>query len=110
MEPEMLDRVVANGLAFDLALSVWVLQHCPNLDIEIERIFQALRPGGVLFAVDMKHRAIPTDKGWVHDGRNVFEHLSTKFELIQQLPYDYEGAPEQLRQNAWLGFFRKLAT
>lgn len=107
ISPAMLDKSTSSGLRFDLALSVWVLQHCPNLEIEVSRIYNALRPGGVLFVVDMNHRAIPTNQGWVADGKNVFDVISTCFELIQKLPFNFPGAPEDLQKSAWLGFFRK---
>ena len=107
VSPEVFDKLIDGGARFDLATSIWVLQHCPNLELEVMRIFNALKPGGVLFVADMSHRAIPTDQGWVHDGKEVFPELIKCFELIQKIPYSYEGAAESLRQNAWLAFFRK---
>jgi 2-polyprenyl-3-methyl-5-hydroxy-6-metoxy-1,4-benzoquinol methylase len=107
VSPEGLDKFLQNGLRFDLALATWVLQHCPNLEIDIQRIASALRPGGVLIVADLNHRAIPTDRGWVHDGKNVFTELLKNFELIQKIPYSFTGAPESLRNGAWLGLFRK---
>lgn len=69
--PEMLDTLVQErGLLFDRAIAVWVLQHCPHVEDDIQRIREGLRTGGKLFVLNERGRCVPTDKGWIHDGKN----------------------------------------
>jgi cyclopropane fatty-acyl-phospholipid synthase-like methyltransferase len=108
LSPQALDAATRNGMRFDLALSVWVLQHCPNLDAEIKRLFLSLRTGGVLFVVDMNHRAIPThDAGWLDDGKSVKQSLLTHFALLEEMRFAAPHSPTNLQQIAWIGLFQK---
>lgn len=68
-------------LKFDLALAIWVLQHCDDVKSDIERIHSVLQKnqfvggvniGGSLFVLNDHRRIVPTDKaGWVDDGQDV---------------------------------------
>ncbi len=109
--PLMLDAATLAGQQLDLALSVWVLQHCPELQTEIDRLHAALKPGGLLFVVDMQHRAIPTlSDGWVHDGLHVESALLTRFDCVQKIPFASPHAPANLLNSAWIGLFQKTST
>lgn len=70
--PEMFDRVAA-GTTFDLALSVWVLQHTFRPSDDVGRIRKALRvPGGGFFLVNNVQRRVPTKEAvWTDDGVDV---------------------------------------
>jgi cyclopropane fatty-acyl-phospholipid synthase-like methyltransferase len=108
LSPSALDAAVSVGMRFDLAMSVWVLQHCPDLPKEILRLAQALRPGGVLFVVDMHHRAIPThDEGWINDGVSVHQALLKQFELVKTSAFAAPQSPSGLQNSAWIGLFQK---
>lgn len=107
ISPTMLARLSTDGLEFDLALSIWVLQHCCDLEGDADKIIKALKPGGGLFIVDMNHRAIPTDQGWINDGKSVFNYISKHLTLVKRYKYDFANAPANLVQNAWIGYFRK---
>jgi SAM-dependent methyltransferase len=107
LSPTALDAATSSGMRCDLALSVWVLQHCPDLDVEIQRIQAALRPGGLLFVVDMQHRAIPTyETGWAQDDKNVEQALSSRFKLLHREPYSAPIAPANLLETAWIGLYQ----
>ena len=70
--PEMLDTLLACGLRFDAAVSVWVLQHCHQPEQDIALIRAALEPGAKLLVVNNERRAVPTrEEGWVDDGVDV---------------------------------------
>lgn len=107
MTPTMLDQLVGIGVKADCVLAVWILQHCFDLDAEVERIYKTLNKGGIVGIADMRHRAIPTNQGWRSDGKNVKETLSRFFTLIQQYPYNAPNAPQNLRDNAYIAFFQK---
>ncbi len=111
ISPQMLDASMVSGQRFDLALSVWVLQHCPDLNTEIHRLHTALKPGGLLFVVDMQHRAIPTvADGWVDDGLRVEPALNERFNCLQRIPFAAPNSPNNLLQSAWIALFQKPST
>lgn len=107
MTPTMLDQLVGIGVKADFVLAVWILQHCLDLEAEVERIYKMLNKGGIVGIADMRHRAIPTNQGWVNDGKNVKETLSRYLTLIQQYPYNPPDTPQNLRENAYVAFFQK---
>jgi len=77
--PAMLDVLAERGVAFDLALSIWVLQHCSEPAIDISRIAHAVVPKGGLFVVNQTTRAVPTFDGWIDDRVDVSALLSRDF-------------------------------
>jgi SAM-dependent methyltransferase len=91
--PPMLDLLIARGLRVELALSIWVLQHVARPAPDIRRIRDALRPGGGLFVANNVRRAVPTDRGWAHDGLDIRAMLATEFEETWSgtLPQDVGG-------------------
>lgn len=107
MTPAMFDQLVGIGIRADCVLAVWTLQHCFDLDLEVERINRVLNRGGVVGIADMRHRAVPTNQGWINDGKNVKETLSRYFTLIQQYSFSPPNAPQNLRDNAYIAFFQK---
>lgn len=108
VNPIVADSMVRKGMRWDLAMAVWVLQHCPDLDAEVLRLYNALTSGGLLFVVDMDHRAIPTtDAGWIDDQRSVFDCVCAQFSLVRQQRFDDPHAPPNLRQSAWVALFQK---
>lgn len=65
------------NLQFDLALSIWALQHVRNLEFEVDRIARSLKPSGKLFIVNEKRRFLPTAEGsWADDGLNIRKILA----------------------------------
>jgi 2-polyprenyl-3-methyl-5-hydroxy-6-metoxy-1,4-benzoquinol methylase len=107
MTPAMLDQLVGIGVKADCVLAIWVLQHCLDMEAEVERIYKCLNKGGIVGVVNMRHRAIPTNQGWINDGKNVKDALTRFFTLIQQYPYNPPNAPKNLRENAYVAFFQK---
>jgi len=70
--PEMLGLLTGAGLRFDLAISVWVLQHCLRPADDIGLVRDGLRSSGRLFVVNNVHRAVPSrEGGWISDGIDI---------------------------------------
>jgi len=107
MTPAMFDQLVGIGVKADCVLAVWVLQHCFDLEAEVERIYRALNKGGVVGIVDMRHRAVPTNQGWKDDGKSVKDALTRRFALTQQYPYSPPNAPKDLQDTSYVAFFQK---
>ena len=104
---EGLAALVAGGLRYDAALSVWVLQHCLDPAQEIDRIAAGLAVGGLFFVVDMTHRAVPTDQGWVNDGQSIMGLLDQRLERLAVEAYAAPDAPPDLLRSGWIGWWRK---
>jgi len=78
--PEMLDRLITQGVRADAAISVWVLQHCFAPAEDVERLRSALVHSGRLLIVNNRARAVPTvEANWVHDGIDIQEVLGARF-------------------------------
>jgi len=71
---------------FDFAITVWVLQHCEDPILEVQKIKQSLKSGGRLFCANNKFRCIPTwykdEFFWSEDGINVQKLLHSNFKII----------------------------
>jgi SAM-dependent methyltransferase len=80
--PDMLDRMIVQGLRVTHAYACWVIQHCLAPDTDLARIDSALASNGKLFVLNANHRCVPTDRGWVSDGISVEELLTRRFERI----------------------------
>jgi SAM-dependent methyltransferase len=106
--PEMLDELVARGLVCDAALAVWVLQHCPRLADDIVRIARTLKSGGDLFVVNQRVRAVPTERGWLDDGLDVFGLLRSTFEVRSEGPLTAAHTTDVIARIASWAAFRRL--
>lgn len=72
-------------LPFDLALSIWALQHVYNLQQAIDTVTDSLMLGGKLFIVNEKRRALPTAEGfWADDGLDIRKMLSKQLKLVRE--------------------------
>jgi SAM-dependent methyltransferase len=80
--PASLTLLISGGLRVDIAVSIWVLQHCLRPAEDIELLRRAIKPGGSLFVMNNLHRAVPTlEKGWANDGIDIRKTLSNTFAL-----------------------------
>jgi SAM-dependent methyltransferase len=85
---EELDARIGEGFQAHFCLSLWVIQHVLDPVDALERIARALRPGGLVYALNQAGRCVPTDQGWVDDGFDVPEALRSVFaeEEMHALP------------------------
>lgn len=68
-------------LNLDLAICVWVLQHCPSPETDIANIKSATRN---LFVVEQNERSLPmNDWSFVNDGIDVQAILSREFVFLK---------------------------
>lgn len=105
LSPGQFDALAAAGLRCDAAVAVWVLQHCADPAAEIARIHAGLRRGAIFVVLDMHHRAVPTDAGWVDDGLRIADLVGQRFHLVRTERFDAPDAPARLRESAWLGVY-----
>jgi SAM-dependent methyltransferase len=78
---------------FDVCLSILVLQHTENPELEIEKIYNGLKQDGVFIVVNEPHRLVPVDVDsdrfviWNDDKFDIFSHIEKYFTKICQVPY-----------------------
>jgi len=106
--PPMLDYLVAEqGLRFDAALSVWVLQHCAKPAEDIGRIRASLAEGGAFFCVNEQKRFVPTDAApWIDDGLNIAAMLDKTFEKRAGGALEAEVVTVEVSQKTFWGVYR----
>ena len=104
---EMLEGIVARGLRFDAALSLWVLQHCATPAQDMARIRSALKSEGALFVVNGVFRSVPTvESGWVNDGVDIKTMLAAEFGVIHEGKLAREKTTESLATHAFWASYR----
>jgi SAM-dependent methyltransferase len=104
--PEMLGLLIGAGLRFDLAIAVWVLQHCLRPADDIRLIREGLSPGGRLFVVNNFHRAVPSrERGWVSDGIDIKATLAKAFGLEAGDALRNPDVPSSLSETTFWAIF-----
>jgi hypothetical protein len=104
----MLEMLLGRRIAFDVALAVWVLQHCPDVRTDIARIARALAPKGELFVVNQASRAVPTVKhGWNDDGIDIMKLLRDRLRQGPHGSLPAEHTTPVVSRNASWSVFRR---
>jgi len=104
---EILATLIDRGLRVDACVSVWVLQHCIDVEREASLIDSILRDGGHFYVVNNESAAIPTHLGWVDDGTDIRSILERRFALVGYSRLPREVTTEVLVDRSFIGKFRK---
>ena len=107
VSPAMLDLMIARGFRAEWAIAVWVIQHVARPEIDITRLKAVLGQGGGLFVANNVRRAVPTDRGWAHDGIDVESLLMSEFEPAWRGALPAEIGGETLPQASFLAAYRR---
>lgn len=83
--PDVLAQMISRGFKVDCAICLWVIQHVLDPRQVINQITAALPPGGRLYALNQKTRCVPSDRGWVNDGFDVWSALADA--LVEERRY-----------------------
>lgn len=89
----------------DHALAIWVLQHCPMFERDIEIIKTVLKPGGLFYVVNNFGMLIPTNQGWADDGRDVRKHLRKEFKEVHYEKFPI--GPQEIAERSYISLYRK---
>jgi ubiquinone/menaquinone biosynthesis C-methylase UbiE len=104
---EMFTSLVRGGLRADIAVAAWVLQHVLDLPGEIDRLWHALKPGGLFVVLNMHRRCIPTTAGWADDHQDVNARLLDRFEGIADVPIPLSASASEVHAQKFLRVYRK---
>jgi SAM-dependent methyltransferase len=96
---------------FDAAISVWVLQHCFDLENDIEAIADAMEPGAPLAVVNNHARVVPAVHDnvtvWANDGKSVDDLLASKLTKQDSGKLESEFVGEAIAASAGWALYRK---
>jgi SAM-dependent methyltransferase len=97
------------AMSFDVALAIWVLQHCDKVEDDVNRIADAMKPGGDLFLLNAHNRYVPVDtrRIWEDDGKNVQAVLGTRFFMHTGFVLDPEHISEFTAGRSYCSTWRK---
>ena len=105
--PAMLDLLLARGLRAEWAIAIWVIQHVARPEIDVARLKLALAPNGGLFVANNLRRAVPTDRGWAHDGVDVEALLEREFACAWRGALPPEIGGDALPRASFLAAYRR---
>lgn len=108
--PEVFDDMIRQGFQADFGVCLWVLQHVMDARGVIKRIAGALRPEGLLYAMNQLRRCVPTDQGWCDDGDDVPAALRSVFSEENVHPLPAEAITADLGSRTRIQVLRKRAT
>ena len=88
--PAQLREKVLDGLRVDGIISIWVLQHSSDPFSDVSLLKATLKENGLVYVLNNKVTAVPTNKGWVNNGVNISALLEFHFSSLgtSQLPKD----------------------
>jgi SAM-dependent methyltransferase len=106
MAPRMLAKLAPRC---DAAISVWTLQHVLALEPAVQEIRDAMTHNAPLFVVNNKNRVVPSDHGWLDDGKDVHRTiLDSGFTLIERGELEGDDiAPGSFADNTFWAAYRK---
>lgn len=107
VSPPMLDLMIARGFRAELAIAIWVLQHVAQPDVDVGRLQRVVAPGGGVFVANNLRRAVPTDRGWAHDGIDVDGLLARSFVPAWRGALPPEIGGDVLPGASFLGAYRQ---
>jgi SAM-dependent methyltransferase len=88
ISPEEFRKKILNNFQVNGIISIWVLQHSFDPISEIKLLKSALKSNGLLYILNNKVSAVPTNQGWKNNGIDIFNILKLNFDLLElsQLP------------------------
>jgi SAM-dependent methyltransferase len=104
---EMFSSLVRSGFRADIAVAAWVLQHVLDLPGELDRLWLALKPGGVFVVLNMHRRCIPTTAGWADDQQDVHAQIMSRFEGVAEIPIPIFDSTPEVHAQKYLRIYRK---
>ena len=104
IDPSQLQSFVSKNGFFDVAISIWVLQHCLEPQKDILNIKCALKSDGKFFVLNNITSAVPTNKGWINNKIDIHKILKNEFEELKTSVLPLDVTNEKIAKNTFLSF------
>lgn len=104
ISPEQLEKFVYKNDFFDVAISIWVLQHCFEPQKDILNIKNSLKPNGKFFVLNNITSAVPTNKGWINNKIDIHIILENEFEELKTATMPLGVTNEKIAKNTFISF------
>jgi len=104
---DIFKKLVFSGMKIDCCISAWVLQHCPRVEEDISLIKTSLKSEGLFFVLNNTISAIPTNIGWVSDGKDIFTILKTEFAEISSYKLPHSVTTKTISDNTFVMHLKK---
>ena len=110
ISPAQYKSMILQGVRFDAAITVWVLQHCIDPLSDIAMIKASLKEDGSLFVLNNIQSAIPTNKGWVSNKVDIFVMLENFFELELKQKLPLSAGNEHISKHTFEALYKNTKT
>lgn len=105
--PSALETLIGGSRPFNVAVSVWALQHVKDLREAIQQyILGFLDYRGYLFVVNDLRRLVPTNEGWYDDGLNILEILRESMDVVSEGKLDPRVVTQAASDCSFWGVYR----
>ena len=82
ISPQELMQKYKEGLKVDAIICIWVLQHIPQVQTQVDLLYHLLKKEGKIFIVNNLRSALPTNKGWIDEGTDIKALLKNYFNCL----------------------------
>lgn len=102
VSPNEFRQKILDGLRVDAFISIWVLQHSIDPIADVALLKASLKENGLAYVLNNKISAVPTNKGWVNNGINIFNLLNFHFSLQESAKLPQEVAKDKLHSETFI--------
>jgi tetratricopeptide (TPR) repeat protein len=106
ISPAEFRHQILDGLRIDAAISIWVLQHSVDPIPDVALLKAALKSDGLFYVLNNKVSAVPTNKGWVNNGVDVYRLLQAHFNILDVSELPEEVAKDKLKTATFIAKMR----
>lgn len=97
ISPTDLRQKMLDGLRVDGILSIWVLQHSLDPIVDVALLKTCLKEDGLFYVLNNKISAVPTNKGWINNGINIYALLQLHFNIMDTSSLPEDVARDKLK-------------
>lgn len=98
-------QLILQGVRFDAAIAIWVLQHSIDPLADIVMLKTSLKKDALFYVLNNIHSAIPTDKGWITNKLDIFKLLEEFFILEFKGKLPKEAGNENISKHTFESLF-----
>lgn len=86
VSPDLFRILVRSGLQLDGGYALWVLQHVLDPVQELALLARSLRRGAPFWVLNQFKRCVPTNLGWMDDGKDLQAIFANWFVVVADIP------------------------